>query len=223
MLKKLTDLVNTYKKYFQPIKEIESGVVSYPMIHISISDKNDNVSWNLDFQYNAKTKNKDNIKLSSDTIPGYIGTTIISDIDRVVINNVSYVIYIKEISFDCSKFNRSELLPCLFEATSKYNQFPINNPDPKYPNEVKIVNESYSQCLYYPKLIDDLDFDYYKADEILEATLINGCSDYSSGTKFNDKYFNDIEFLSYHTIIKRTLPKKYSDVISKIIKERKNG
>ena len=44
MLKKLTDLVNTYKKYFQPIKEIESGVVSYPMIHISISDKNDNVS-----------------------------------------------------------------------------------------------------------------------------------------------------------------------------------
>ena len=109
----------------------------------------------------------------------------------------------------------------IFE-TSKYNQFPINNPDPKYPNAVKIVNESYSQCLYYPKLIDDLDFDYYKADEILEATL-NDCSDYSSGTKFNDKYFNDIEFLSYHTIIKRTLPKKYSDVISKIIKERKNG
>ena len=68
--------------------------------------------------------------------------------------------------------------------------------------------------------IDDLDFDYYKADEILETTL-KFCSDYSSGTKFNDTYFNNIEFLHYDSILKRNLPSKYNDVILKIIKERK--
>ena len=218
------DLVNTYKMYFSNVKEFDSNIksnfVSYPIIHIEISDMNDGVSWNLDFQHNTKSKSKSSVFIALDSIPGYIGTNVISDIYKVVIDNVRYTIYIKEISFDNSKFNRAEFLPCIFEATSKYNHLPEYNSN--YPDNIKIVNESYSQCLYYPKLIDDLDFDYYKTYEILEATL-NDCNDYSSGTKFNDKYFNDLEFLSYNTIMKRTLPKKYCDTISKIIKGRKHG
>lgn len=222
MFKKLLSLSNTFTKYFQHDKKlgdnINSDIISYPMLHISINDKNEELSWNLDFQYIVKTKNKDSSKLLLDKIPGYIGINIISDIDRIIIDNVSYVIYIKEVSFNRSQFNRSELMPCIFEATSKYNHFPAN--DPKYPDAVKVINELYHQCLYYPKLIDDLDFDYYKADEILETTL-KFCSDYSSGTKFNDTYFNNIEFLHYDSILKRNLPSKYNDVILKIIKERK--
>lgn len=222
MFKKLLGLANTYVKYFQHNEklgdDVNSNIVSYPMLHISVNNKTENLSWNLDFQYIVKTKNKDNKKLSLNEIPGYIGITVISDIDRVIIDNVSYVIYIKEVQFDRSHFNRSELLPCIFEATSKYNHFPADNP--RYPDAVRVVIELYHQCLYYPKLVDDSDFDYYKADEILGVTLNSSC-DYSSGTKFNDKYFIDNNFLHYDSILKRNLPSKYNDVILKIIKERK--
>lgn len=217
MFKTFKRLLNIGKNYFTKKIEFEpvikSNIITYPFIHLSITDRDKKCSYDLDFRYTLIYKNTSDVKVSIELLPAFVSYENI-EVPKIIEGNLSIYMLLSKTTLDLSKLNRSKLLPFISEEFSK--SIHILHRDPNYRG-IKIINDEFSKNFYYPKIIDELDIEHYENSESYNHVLFVS-NDNSVSTNFSDKYFTDESFLLIEGILRRNIPHEYCEIIEKALK-----